>query len=62
MRRTLAAAVLLTLALPGAASAHAKPKTVHCESGYAREARKVKERRHGMTTERSGETPGGDKP
>ncbi|MFZ2050934.1 MAG: hypothetical protein WAU69_08405 [Solirubrobacteraceae bacterium] len=49
MRRALTAAVLLTLALPGAASAHAKPKTVHCKSGYAREARKVKERRHGKT-------------
>ena len=51
MRRALTAAVLLTLALPGAASAHPKPKpkTVHCKSGYARKARKVKEHRHGKT-------------
>jgi hypothetical protein len=49
MRQALTAAALVMLALPGAASAHAKPKTVHCKNGYARETRNVKERRHGKT-------------
>lgn len=47
MRQALAAAVLLMLALPGAASAHPKHKPLRCKSGYQRETRKIKERRHG---------------